>query len=136
MDDNAPADPDPAPRQKPLPAPVENAAEAVEEAPPDVTGGTAVEALPRAAGLLDAILAIQKRKKRDGSGRAAATVARRFAVSQTTVYQARKILKNGSSELIDAVRRGELPIKTAYKKLTVTSNHAILTVEESQIENL
>jgi hypothetical protein len=60
---------------------------------------------------------IPDRKKKDGSGRAAAAVAEMFAVSQATVYQARRLLKNGSPELVEAVRDGTISIKAAYRKL-------------------
>jgi transposase len=65
---------------------------------------------------MDAILSITSRTK-NGSGRAAAAIAKRFGVSQATVYQARKVLKRGGAELVDALRRGLLPVKTAYKRL-------------------
>ena len=56
-------------------------------------------------------------KKNDGSGRAAAAISQRFSVSQAVIYQIRKVLKHGSQELINSLRRGDIPVKTAYKRL-------------------
>jgi hypothetical protein len=63
------------------------------------------------AELLDAIGSMPKRKQKDGSGRAAAVIARRFSVSQTTMYQAKKVLASGSAGLVEAMRRGRFPLK-------------------------
>jgi type IV secretion system protein VirB4 len=84
---------------------------------PDTSRPVVAEPFARAAELLDAVKDIPGRKKKDGSGRAAAAIAERFAVSQAMVYQARSLLKNGSPELIEAVRTGKLSIKAAYRKL-------------------
>ena len=67
--------------------------------------------------LFDAILAMPGRKRKDGSGRAAAAIAQRFAVSPSTVYQARKVLLSGDGTLVNALRNGELSVKSAYKRL-------------------
>jgi hypothetical protein len=67
--------------------------------------------------LFDAILAMPGRKRKDGSGRAAAAIAQRFAVSPSTVYQARKVLLSGDAALVNALRGGELSVKSAYKRL-------------------
>ena len=67
--------------------------------------------------LLDAVGSLPDRKRNDGSGRAAATIAKRFSVSEAVIYQARKVLKHGSPELVEALRRGEIPVKTAYNRL-------------------
>jgi hypothetical protein len=67
--------------------------------------------------LLEAVSALPERKNYDGSGRAAAAVADKFKLSLSTVYQIRFILINGTPELVDALRRGDIPIKTAYKRL-------------------
>jgi type IV secretion system protein VirB4 len=70
-----------------------------------------------ARGLLDAVKDVPERKRKDGSGRAAAAIARRFSVSQATVYQARRILREGNAGLLDAVKQGEISIKTACNRL-------------------
>jgi hypothetical protein len=66
---------------------------------------------------LDALKQAPGRKKKDGSGRAAALIAERFSVSQTTVYQAKSLLKHAGPDLIQAVRNGEISVKSAYRKL-------------------
>jgi hypothetical protein len=67
--------------------------------------------------LFETLKALPERKNRDGSGRAAKVIAERFAVSQSTVYQARRILKEGSEELVEVSSRGEISIRAGYKKL-------------------
>ncbi|MDR1525950.1 MAG: hypothetical protein LBS79_11970, partial [Tannerella sp.] len=52
----------------------------------------------------------------DGSGRAAAKIARRFSVSQAAVYQARALLRSGDAALIESVRDGSLSLYAACKK--------------------
>ena len=71
---------------------------------------------------LDAVASLPKRKKNDGHGRAADAVARKFGVSVSTVYQARTVLKNGNTELVSALRDGDIPVKTAYKRLYKKEN--------------
>ncbi|GBU28259.1 hypothetical protein R84B8_01817 [Treponema sp. R8-4-B8] len=66
---------------------------------------------------LNAVSTLPERKKNDGSGRAAAAVADQFNISVSAVYQARAVLKRGSPELINALRDGDIPVKTAYKIL-------------------
>ena len=66
---------------------------------------------------LDAVASLPERKRNDGSGRAAAAVAELYNVSLSTIYQARKVLKSGQQELIDELRRGAIPVKTAYKRM-------------------
>jgi hypothetical protein len=39
------------------------------------------------------------------------------APCQAVIYQIRKVLKQGSPELVDSLRRGDIPVKTAYKQL-------------------
>ena len=39
------------------------------------------------------------------------------APCQAVIYQIRKVLKHSSLELIDSLRRGDIPVKTAYKQL-------------------
>ena len=68
------------------------------------------------AKFIDAVASLPERKSNDGSGRAAASVAEEFNVSISTVYQVKKVLKHGQSEIIEALRRGDIPPKTAYKR--------------------
>jgi hypothetical protein len=72
---------------------------------------------------LDAVASLPKRKIRDGQGRAADAVARKFGVSVATVYHARTVLKNGKTELVNALRNGGIPVKTAYKRLYKKENN-------------
>ena len=113
MDSDAPAEP--VPQQGEIKASVQTAAETPAEEQQKTAAETLVES--NIAGLLAAIGSMPKRKKKDGSGRAAAAIARRFSVSEATMYQAKKVLATGSAELVEAMRRGEIPIKTAYKRL-------------------
>jgi hypothetical protein len=128
--EDAPADPEPAPARKAVPVLVREAQldKIVTE-----TGIKYEEDVSKIAELLEAVAALPERKKNDGSGRAAASIAQRFSVSQATVYQARKVLTNGSPQLIEALSRGDIPIKTAYKRLKKEKNMADL---ESVIEEL
>jgi hypothetical protein len=103
----------PEPRQGVPPAPAPPLPPEIPEAPARPFPG----AFSRAAGLLDAVKDIPERKKKDGSGRAAALIAEQFAVSQATVYQARSLVKNGGPELLEAVREGGISIKAAYRGL-------------------
>ena len=80
------------------------------------------------AALLEAVALLPERKKNDGQGRAAASIALQFAVSQATVYQVRKVLKHGSQSLINALRQGEIPVKTAFKRLKKEQNMADLNL--------
>jgi len=97
------------------------------------TGVEPEEDILKIAGLLEAVASLPDRKRNDGSGRAAASIAERFSVSEATVYQARKVLKSGSPQLVEALRRGEIPVKTAYKRLKNERNKAGL---EKEIEEL
>jgi type IV secretion system protein VirB4 len=109
---DAPSLPEPRQSIPPVPAaplPPEN---------PETSARPFPDAFSRAAELLDAVKDIPERKKKDGSGRAAAHIAERFAVSQATVYQARRLIKNGGPELIEAVRDGRISIKAAWRRLT------------------
>ena len=85
--------------------------------PGDDTAGPEDSTFGSQASLFDAILAIKGRKSSDGGGRAAEQLARQYEVSQTTVYQALKVLRSGNPELIEAMRKKEIPVKTAYKRL-------------------
>ena len=66
---------------------------------------------------LDAVAAMQGRKKADGTGRAAEALAVRFGVSQATVYHARRVLRYGDPDLVEELRRGGISVKTALKRL-------------------
>ena len=81
--------------------------------------------MPKIAELLEAVESLPERKKNDGSGRAAAAVSQRFAVSQAVIYQIRKVLKQGSPELVETLRRGDIPVKTAYKRLSKELEKAV-----------
>jgi len=114
IDEYAPVDPEPVPRQTPLQK-VEvklQITEEREEQPPEK-----ITEESKISKILEAVASLPERKKNDGSGRAAAAVADKFNISVSTVYQARTVLKHGAPELIDSLRRGDIPIKTAYKKL-------------------
>jgi type IV secretion system protein VirB4 len=121
------------PEPEPLAAtPAEQTLAPVHQAEPDEDGAAAEpDAYSRNAALLDALDAAPRRKHNDGSGRAAAAVAKRFAISQATVYQARKVLRTGSPELIAALRRGDIPVKTAYKRLRFERE---LAIEQDRLE--
>ena len=71
---------------------------------------------------MDAVASLPERKKNDGYGRAAEAVSRKFGVSVSTVYQARAVLKSGQTKLINALRDGDIPVKTAYKSLYKKEN--------------
>jgi type IV secretion system protein VirB4 len=116
LNKDAPADPAPVPRKKPVPGRITLPAEKpLPEKEPDAQGSQ--PAAPKNSGFLEAVASIPDRKKDKGSGRAAAAVAELYKVSLSAVYQARAVLKHGPQELADALRLGEIPVKTAYKKL-------------------
>jgi hypothetical protein len=69
------------------------------------------------AEILAAAEALEK-KARDGRGRAAERLAERLGVSAALVYQARKITKEAPPEVVDAVKKGERSIKSAYGQIT------------------
>ena len=116
---DAPFDPEPVLRQKPVrvsKSPESGIAIRQEESLPEEKAVTPTEQTgSKNAELLDAISSLPEHKNNDGSGRAAAAVAGKFGVSISTVYQARTVLKHGSQELVDALRRGDIPVRTAYK---------------------
>ena len=103
------------PRQKPPPAGVSVIRQNRETGP---------EENPRslAAKVLEAVKALPVRKGREGSGREAEAAAKRLNVSRSTIYQARRILKSGSLELLEAVMQGRVSIKAAYKLLDKGQN--------------
>jgi type IV secretion system protein VirB4 len=119
LDNNAPLDPAPEPRRKPLPqspAPIQ-ITRMESESPPEENTALNAPAPSKNQEFLEAVASLPEKKGNSGSGRAAAAIAELYKVSLSTVYQARKILKHGTPELADALRRGEIPVKTAYKRL-------------------
>jgi hypothetical protein len=66
--------------------------------------------------IFDAVASIPERRKK-GEGRAADLLAKQLGVSPATIYQALMIVKNGDSELIELVKKGEIGLKKAYKSL-------------------
>jgi len=115
LDEYAPEDSPPVLRGTPIQIQTNNSqiTEEKKEPPPPVE----ITEEPKIIKLLEAVSTLPERKKNDGQGRAAAAVADKFGVSVSTVYQCRTVLKHGTPELIDALRNGDIPIKTAYKKL-------------------
>jgi hypothetical protein len=114
LDEYAPVDPEPVPRRTPIK--IQDISLQVTEQQEE----PALEEIPDSPGnseLLEAVSALPERKKNDGSGRAAAAIVDKFKVSLSTVYQIRAILKNGTPELVDALRNNDIPVKTAYKRL-------------------
>jgi type IV secretion system protein VirB4 len=114
LDDYAPVDPEPVPRHTPVK--IQDISLQITEQQEE----PALEEIPDSPGnseLLEAVSALPERKKNDGSGRAAAAIVDKFKVSLSTVYQIRAILKNGTPELVDALRNNDIPVKTAYKRL-------------------
>jgi hypothetical protein len=71
---------------------------------------------------LKAVASLPDRKNNDGQGRAAEAVARNFGVSVSTVYQTRAVIKNGQMDLFNALYNGDIPVKTAYKRLKKKEN--------------
>jgi type IV secretion system protein VirB4 len=118
INDNSPVDPMPKPRQKPVlihSLPTQNTEVSSEKQEKIDSADEQTET--KTSKLLDAVASLPKRKKNDGSGRAADAIAELYEVSLTTIYQARSILKSGSAELIDELRREKIHIKTAYKRI-------------------
>jgi len=85
--------------------------------PEEKTETTAAQPVTNNTGFLDAVAALPDRKKDKGSGRAADSISEQYGISISTVYQARKVLKYGRPELVEALRRGDIPVKTAYKRM-------------------
>jgi type IV secretion system protein VirB4 len=111
LDGGAPPEPEPEKIMKDPPAPPLPPLAELETVP-----ARAAERVDT-GGLLDAAATLPERKKRDGQGRAAAAIAEQYGVSLATVYQARKIAREGPEVLIAAVKRGELSVKTAWSRL-------------------
>jgi len=79
------------------------------------------DAVTRSA-FLNAVASLPERKNNDGQGRAACAVAKKFGVCPSTVYQARKVFKIGQIKIVNALRNGDITIKTAYKQLNKKEN--------------
>ena len=115
LDAEAPLDPEPQLRQSPAPV----ISVSVEPQVETTETSTITEAEPHViSDLIEAVASLPEGKSKNGSGRAAAALSRRFAVSQAVIYQIRKVLKNGSPELVNALRQGEISPKTACKRLS------------------
>jgi type IV secretion system protein TrbE len=131
--EDAPLIPEPAPRSPSL----KTVSVPVRETPPEQsiteTGVEPEKETSKIAALLEAVALLPERKKNDGQGRAAASIAQQFSVSQATVYHVRKILKHGSRELINALRNGEIPVKTASKRLKNEQNTAELNIKIEEL---
>ncbi|MDR1211812.1 MAG: DUF87 domain-containing protein [Spirochaetaceae bacterium] len=116
----APSDPRPV-KRKAVPeaeqAPVSEISEETSGADAAGAKGTAAAVTPAAAGLLDAVMAMAGKKGKPGSGRAAASIAKKFSVSEATVYLARKIAKAGRPDLVEQVKAGTLSLRQAGKQL-------------------
>ena len=65
---------------------------------------------------LELIPSKDKRKNPDGDGRQAEVVANKLGTSASTVYQAQRVLKEGSPEIIQKVKDGDLSLKKAVKE--------------------
>jgi type IV secretion system protein VirB4 len=114
---DSPVDPLPVPRQKPIVIDQSSSLQLTPQEEETAPEENADIPISKNIKFLDAVASLPDHKRSDGSGRAAAGVAERFGVSISTVYQARTVLKNGGDEIIEALRRGDIPIKTAYKRL-------------------
>jgi type IV secretion system protein VirB4 len=124
LDKFAPVNPVPELRKIPFNAPSiqapENDCPSTDSIPQEIIHNTEITETSsnlKITQFLEAVASLPERKKKDGSGRAASSVAGLFNVSLSTVYQTKKILKYGSPDLVDSLRRGNLPVKTAYKRL-------------------
>jgi len=113
---DAPIDHAPAPRRKPAVLAFSDPVQ-VTSAQEENTDTPIITADSKNNDFLDAVASLPDKKKDKGAGRAAAAIAELYNVSLSTVYQARKVLKQGRPELVEALRHGEIPVKTAYKRL-------------------
>ena len=68
--------------------------------------------------LVKAAQMIPDARREKGQGRIAEEIAEMLGVSPSTVYQVRKIVKDGSPEDIEAVENGKASINSVYDKLT------------------
>jgi hypothetical protein len=98
----------------PVPEPVEGAVEPAVHENTKTTNTTSMTPDEMLAAV--AKLPPQK-KKRDGKGRAAEELAERLGVSSTFVFQASRLLKDGSEALLNEVKEGRISITTAYRRL-------------------
>jgi ParB family chromosome partitioning protein len=71
-----------------------------------------------ASEILAAAQTLEAKKTRDGTGRAAEQLAERLGVSAATVYHAQKIAREAPEEVVEAVRKGERSIRSAYEQIT------------------
>jgi len=119
LENDAPLDPQPPFRQKPVlkSAPSEQIIQQTESLTEEKSEPTVVQYNINMTDFLDTIASLPERKNNDGSGRAAAAVAQSFNVSISIVYKARKVLKSGNQDIIDSLRNGSIPVNTAYKML-------------------
>jgi ParB family chromosome partitioning protein len=61
---------------------------------------------------------IPDKKAKNGEGRAAEEWAKRLGINVTTIYKAKKILNEGSEELIQEVKEGKKSIKKGYSEVS------------------
>ena len=127
VDEYPPLDPEPVPRKKQIMVFTQNNVIRQEEKPEEIKEP---EEKTAAAGsslkeLLDAVSSIPERKSEPGSGRAAKAIAELYKVGLSTVYQARAIVKDGRPELLEALKNGEIQVKTAYKQLMKHKNELL-----------
>jgi ParB family chromosome partitioning protein len=71
-----------------------------------------------ASEVLAVVQMLNDRKTPDGMGRAAEQLAERLGVSAATVYHAQKIAREAPEEVVEAVRKGEQSIGSAYRQIT------------------
>jgi transposase len=64
---------------------------------------------------------LPEERNRKGDGNAARQLAEETGVSESTIYKANKILKEGSPEVVEKVESGEMSIKDGYQE-TVEKN--------------
>ena len=69
-----------------------------------------------AAEIMIASQMIKGRKEADGTGRAVDNLAKKLGVSPAHVYAAKAVMKEGSPEVIKAVKKGKMSIKEAYNE--------------------
>jgi type IV secretion system protein VirB4 len=122
LDLYSPTDQPPALREKPAvqySIPEQITQELIEETTPgeNLDSRSVPDTDSKYSNFLDAVASLPERKKNDGSGRAAEAIVELYKYSLSSIYQARKIIKKGSPSLVEALRRGDIQIKTAYKLL-------------------
>jgi len=117
LDKDSPIDPLPVLRQKPVVIEQSSSIQITEQVEETLPEENADIADSKNQKFLDAVASLPDHKRSDGSGRAAADVAKRFGVSVSTVYKVRTILKHGGDKLLETFRRGDISVKAAYKRL-------------------